>query len=417
MQYCKKCLYPAASAVKLTFDADGVCSGCRESMIKHGNIDWNQRADMFKEIVNEYRSKDGSNYDCIIPVSGGKDSHFQTYYVTHALGLKPLLITYYGNNYLPVGDENLWNIGKVFNVDHMIFRPSVPVLKKLNRIGFKLTGDMNWHNHAGLSSVPVNMAVKLNIPLLIWGEQGRVDIGGQYSINDLVEMTARDTLEHFKRGYDWNSVTDEGLKKLGREDLCEGLTEKDLFSYKYPNMEDIARVGVRGLYLGNYIEWDANKQTDFVQKNFGFKISPQPFERTYRRMSNLDDMHENGIHDYLKFIKWGYGRATDHASKDIRLGVMTREQGVEIVKERDHIKSKDLQRWLEYVDMTEEEFDRVCDTFRDPKVWWQDETGNWLKDNIWDDEETQKRKAAQHQAWLEKNKDKNYESKKIPGGN
>lgn len=405
MQYCTKCVYPAASALKLSFGEDGVCSGCSVNAEKP-NIDWGKRSEMLKEIAEHYRSKDGSNYDCIIPVSGGKDSHYQTYYVTKVLGLKPLLVTYHGNNYLDVGEKNLRNMRNVFDVDHIVYGPSVDILKKLNRICFKLMGDMNWQNHAGIFSTPVQLAVKLNIPLIIWGEHGKIDLVGQFSLDDLVEMTARDILEHEKRGFDWDSMTDEGLKKLGRPELSEGLTARDLMCYKYPDMEDISRVGVRGLFLGNYIEWDANKQTDFVIKNYGFKTSDEPFERTYRKMSNLDDMHENGIHDYLKYIKFGYGRASDHASKDIRLGVMTREKGIEEIRNRDHIKSKDLYRWLEYVDMTEEEFDRVCDTFRDPNVWWQDEEGNWVKDNIWDDEETQKKKVQQQKEWLEKrNKD------------
>ena len=100
-------------------------------------------------------------------------------------------------------------------------------------------------------------------------------------------------------------------------------------------------------------------------------------------MSNLDDMHENGIHDYMKFIKFGYGRATDHVCKDIRAKKMTRDEGVAIVRQRDHIKSKDLHRWLQYVGWTEEEFDKVADTFRDPRVWWKDKEGNWIKDHIW----------------------------------
>lgn len=395
-------MYPAASAVKLSFDENGVCSGCNVSQEKQ-QIDWAKRAEMLKEIAEAYRSKDGSNYDCVIPVSGGKDSHYQTYYMTKVLGLKPLLVTYHGNNYLEVGEENLRNMRNAFDVDHIIMGPSVEVLKKLNRICFKLMGDMNWHNHAGIFSTPVQVAVKFNIPLIVWGEHGRLDLGGQFSLNDLVEMTAKDILEYEKRGFDWDTMTDDGLKKIGRPELCEGLTARDLFCQKYPSMEDIARVGVRGIFLGNYIDWDANKQTEFVVKNYGFKISTEPFERTYRTMSNLDDMHENGIHDYLKFIKFGYGRASDHTSKDIRLGQMTREEGIAEVRKRDHIKSKDLWRWLKYVNMTEAEFDRVCDTFRDPRVWWRNGEGNWEKDNIWDDEQTQKKKAYEHRDWLVKN--------------
>lgn len=396
MQYCAKCVYPSASAVKLSFDEHGVCSGCRVSAQKQ-EIDWAERQQRLREIVEHYRSQDGSNYDCIIPVSGGKDSHFQTHYATTELGLKPLLVTYHGNNYLDVGEKNLRNMRQVFDADHMVYGPSVRALKKLNRICFKLMGDMNWHAHAGIFCTPVRMAVQLSIPLIIWGEHGRLDLGGQYSLHDLVEMTARDILEHCKRGYDWDDMTDAGLEKLGHPELKEGLTQKDLYCYKYPSMEEIARVGVRGIYLGNYIDWDANRQTALVIKDYGFSVSDQPFDRTYRRMSNLDDMHENGIHDYLKYIKFGYGRASDHASKDIRLGTMTRSAGIEMVKKYDHVKSRDLERWLEYVGLTEAEFDAVCDSFRDPKVWWKNERGEWVKDNIWDTPAEQERKAKERQ--------------------
>jgi hypothetical protein len=140
---------------------------------------------------------------------------------------------------------------------------------------------------------------------------------------------------------------------------------------------------VRGIYLGNYVDWDGHQNAKLVMDKYGWRPAQQPYERTYRLVSNLDDMHENGIHDYLKFIKFGYGRGSDHSCKDIRCGRMTRDEGVEMVRKYDHVKSRrDLDRWLSYVDMSEEEFDRVCDTFRDPRVW-SIEGGQWVKDNIW----------------------------------
>ena len=141
MKWCNRCVYPESSAVKLFFDKDGICSGCRVNEQKM-EIDWNERAQMFKEIVEAYRSKDGSNYDCIIPVSGGKDSHYQTYYMIKELGLKPLLVTYHGNNYLEVGEENLKNMRQIFDADHMVFGPSVDVLKKLTK---NLLMPLNWN--------------------------------------------------------------------------------------------------------------------------------------------------------------------------------------------------------------------------------------------------------------------------------
>ena len=336
---------------------------------------------MLKELVDEYRSE--SNYEIVIPVSGGKDSYYQTHVAVNELGLKPLLVTYHGNNYLPEGEYNLYRMREVFDCDHIILRPSVSTLVKMNRIGFKLQGDMNWHGHCGIFTVPIQIAVRYRVPLMMWGEHGFLDLGGMYSHSDFVEFTAKFRLEHALRGYDWNDFTDEGLEELGRSDLKEALSAKDLLWAQYPTDEEIDESEVRGVYLGNFVDWDANQHTKLVMERYGWRPAQQEFERTYRRFSNLDDMHENGIHDYLKFIKFGYGRGTDHACKDIRAGAMTRDQGIEMVRKYDHVKpQRDLERWLRYVDMTEEEFDYTCDTFRDRRVWRIND-GQWIKGNIW----------------------------------
>ena len=129
-------------------------------------------------------------------------------------------------------------------------------------------------------------------------------------------------------------------------------------------------------------------------EKYGWEYARLPFARTYRTMSNLDDMHENGIHDYMKYVKFGYGRASDHASKDIRTGYMSREEGIEMVRKYDPVKPRrDLERWLDYVDMTEEEFDAIADTFRDPRVWDQDDKGDWVKDTIWEFEARQREQS------------------------
>lgn len=375
MVFCKKCVYPASSAVPLAFDESGICSGCRISKQKD-QINWNERKRLFKKLVEEYRSHDGSNYDCIIPVSGGKDSYFQIHIIKNVLGLNPLLVTYHGNNYTPTGMKNLINMREVFGVDHIFFTPSIETLKKMNRLGMMIMGDMNWHAHAGIFTYPIKVAVQTNVPLMIWGEHGFMDLGGMHSYNDMVEFTYRYRHEHNLRGYEWSDF----VKKAHSHG--ERLTKKELIPWMYPSDDEIARVGVRGIFISNYFEWDANKHGLLMIKKYGFLESEEPFERTYRRMSNLDDMHENGIHDYMKFVKFGYGRATDHACKDIRSGKMNREEAIGIVRKMDNIKSKDLYRWLEYVGWTEKEFDQVADTFRDPRVWWIKD-GQWWKDNLW----------------------------------
>lgn len=368
MRYCKKCTYPIV-AVNLSLGEEGICSGCivHEEKFKIG---WSEREKEFKDLLYSY--KNGNNYDCIIPVSGGKDSHFQTWYIKEKLGLNPLLVTYYTHNYTPTGEANLKNIGKVFGVDHYVFTPSYQVIQKMNRLGFYNTGDMSWHFHCGAWTVPFQVAVKFNIPLVVYGEHGFMDLAGQYSFNDRPEFTVRHRKEHVLRGYDIDDFVGQ-----------EGLEEKDLIWGRYPSDEEIAKVGVRGLFMGVYVYWDANKHTQVMIDKYGFKPNPEPFERTYRLVSNVDDIHENGIKDYLKFVKFGYGRCTDHTSKDIRLGVMTRGEGIELVKKYDHvIPRKSFDYFLNMTKIEEGEFWPIADTFRDPRVWWIQD-GEWWKDNLW----------------------------------
>ena len=373
MTYCKKCMYPFVAA-NLHIDSDGICGSCRtfEQSEKITEEDWSLRKQKLDKIIENIKKNNKGNYDCIIPVSGGKDSFYQIHLMCKEYNLKPLLVTYHGNNYLPEGDYNRDLMRNAFNADHIVFGPSVEVLKKLNRICFKKMGDMNWHAHCGITTYPIIAAVKFNIPIMIWGEIAG-DIYGMYEQDDFVEFNNRMRHEHALRGFEWHDLLDDPIDKLN---------EKDFLWAKYPTDDEILKVGARGLYIGNYYKWDPNIHSSLMKDLYGWKESEKPFERTYRKMSNLDDRYENGIHDLLKFVKFGYGRGSDHASKDIRTGYMSREEGIEMVKKYDHVVSSDLYYWLNYVDMTEQEFWEIADTFRDPRVWWI-ENGEWWKDNIW----------------------------------
>jgi len=373
IKYCNTCTSVSSSAIPLEFDELGVCSGCQTSKEKT-SVNWERRKRLFESLVDSYRSKD-HGYDCIIPVSGGKDSYWQIHLIKEH-GLNPLLVTYHGNNYTPIGIRNLINMRDVFNVDHIFYTPSINLLKKMNRTCQHLMGDMNWHAHAGIFTYPIRVAVEKKIPLMIWGEHGFMDLGGMHSYKDLVEFTYRYRHEHCLRGYEWSDII-EASKNFNDE-----IFEAEIIQWKYPSDESIEKVGVRGIYISNFFQWDANKHGPLMKDKYDFKEADFDFERTYRKMSNLDDMHENGIHDYMKWVKFGYGRATDHTTKDIRSGIMSRNEGIEIIKRMDSIKSKDLFRWLDYVGWTEAKFDYIADTFRDPRVWWI-KNGSWWKNNIW----------------------------------
>lgn len=378
MRWCKRCVYPQA-AVNLSLDEDGVCSSCRtfEAFDKLTPEFWDQRRKRFERILEETLKDRKGNYDVLIPVSGGKDSYYQTHVICKEYGLKPLLVTYHGNNYLPVADYNRDRMRHVFDADHMVVGPSVDVLRKLNRLCFRKMGDMNWHAHCGIFTTPIQIAVKFDIPLVIWGEIAW-DISGMYEPDDFVEFSARVRHEHGLRGFEWYDLIDDPVEKLSARDMNWA---------KYPTDEEILKVGVRGLYIGNFFKWDPNWHAKLVETEYNWKGAREPFQRTYRTFSNLDDRYENGIHDLLKFVKFGYGRASDHVSKDIRTGYLTREKGIELVRKHDHVVSEDLYYWLDYVGMREEEFWRIADGFRDKRVWRKNAAGAWKKDNIWDSPE------------------------------
>jgi len=372
MRYCKICTYPE-SAVNITIDEKGYSSTFKtfKAWQNIKKTEWEKRRKIFEKIVKNIKSSNKSNYDCVIAVSGGKDSYFQTH-VIKSYGLKPLLVTYHGNNYLPEGDYNRDRMKKVFDADHIVLGPSQNTLIKLNKIGFEKMGDMNWHNHTGLLTTPIQIAAQYKIPYVIYGEPFW-DISGMFKPEDFVEFSARVRLEFGMRGYDWSDIIKNNRL---------GLTSKDMVWAKYPSDNDLMKIGLKGLFIGNYFKWDPKKHTKLMIDKYKWKPSNKKFERTYRTISNVDDRYENGIHDYMKFVKFGYGRATDHSSKDILTNYMTRKEGIKKVKKHDHILSKDLYHWLDYVNMKEIDFHKTADKFRSNKVWWI-KNKKWYKDDIW----------------------------------
>lgn len=372
IKFCNKCVYPS-SAVNLNFNEDGICSSCQTfKSFELSNKEWSKRKIKLTQIIKKINKNNKSNYDCIIGVSGGKDSYYQTHVAIHELGLKPLLVTYNGNNFLEEGIYNRDRMKMIFNADHLIMGPSEDVLIKLNKLAFIKMGDMNWQNHCGIFTFPIQAAVAFKIPIILWGETPW-DISGMHDANDFVEFSARTRHEHGLRGFEYNSFINN--------DKNYKLTEKDMLWAKYPSDQQILSVGVRGLYIGNFFPWDPNQHTKLIKKKYGWIEAKKPFQRTYRKSSNLDDRYENGIHDLMKFIKFGYGRCSDHSSKDIRTGYMSREKAKKLVLKMDHVVSNDLDYWLKYVGESKEWFWRHADRFRDHKVWWI-KNNKWFKNNI-----------------------------------
>lgn len=372
--YCRKCTYPTVAATPLILDDEGICSGCRtheeQDLIFTGE-EKQRRFEALLKLVEPYRSQ--NNYDCIVPVSGGKDSFWQVHVVTHLLGMRPLLVCFNENAETAVGIRNLIQIKNAFpNAGYVNYTPPIETLRKMNLASFKMMGDCDWHAHVGIFTIPMQIAVGLNIPLIVWGEHGFMDLGGMHSYNDYVEFTAKYRKEHNLRGFDERDF-------IGKE----GITEQSLMWCRYPSDEAIKQTGLRGIFLSNYLGWKQERQASFVHEEYKFEYDDfGHFSRTWVKDTALNNIHDMNLHDYLRWIKWGYGKATDHTTRLIRQGLMTREDGINKILQYDHAYPNYINIWLEYVGLNRREFTDIANSFRDPRVWVKDEGGSWWKQDI-----------------------------------
>lgn len=368
LQYCSKCLFPETKP-DLTFDENGVCSACQSAELKDDGINWNQRKEEFEKIIENYR-KDGLGYDCLIPVSGGKDSTYQAYYMKEVCGMNPLCVCFETTYATDLGNQNLDNLSRM-GIDVVHFKKNHPAYKKMVVESFKRVGDEMWPNHIGIFTIPVMFAVKFNIPLIIWGENSQMEYGGPDLRSVQSRVLNRKWLEEFG-----------GLLGNRIEDMIgvNGLTAKELTPYFYPSDEEINRVGVVGIFLGSYFFWDARKQLEIIKK-YGFKVKEDgPIEGTYTNYENLDERLV-GLHDYLKYVKYGFGRATDHACIDIRNHRMTRSEALEKVLEYDgKYPHYGIASFVEYSGMDKGEVDTIIDSFTNPLLFQQDSDGSYKRD-------------------------------------
>jgi len=369
LRYCTRCVMPDTKP-DLHFDEEGVCSACR-NYERRSEIDWEQRHAELMRILEQYRRGDGSNWDCIVPVSGGKDSTFQVLRILQ-LGMNPLCVTATTCDLSDIGRRNIENI-KQLGVDYVEMSPNPIIRAKLNRIGLTLVGDISWPEHVAIFTIPVRAAVQFNVPLIIWGENPQNEYGGPAAAAEHNILTRR-WLEEFG-----------GLLGLRVSDLVgmEGIELKHLIPYTYPSDEDLAKVGVTGLFLGYYLPWDGLSNAIIAQAH-GFTTYHKSVEGSMVNYENLDN-YQTGIHDYFKFLKFGFGRATDLACLHLRRGRLTREDALYIVRRHDgkfpwEYLGKPLEEILKPIDMTIDEFIRICDKFTNKKIFKCDHKGDLIKD-------------------------------------
>lgn len=370
MKYCARCLYPENARPTIIFDEGGVCSGCRyhESRSKQLDINWEEREAIFVQILDEAKrmaKERGNSHDCIVPVSGGKDSHYQVWLLKEKYGMNPLLVTFNHAFNTAAGNRNLYNLVEKSGCDFVRYTAGLDSVRRISRYMLETVGDLTWHYHAGITTYPFQVAVERNIPLIVWGEHGFAELTGIVSLEDFVEFTRWKRKEHDMRGYEPQDL-------VGKN----GISERDIAPYIYPSDEAIARVQVRGIYLSNFIQWDAKAQAEIMMKEWDFAPVTYQRERTFNLHSKIED-HANDVHDFLKYLKFGYGRATDDASMEIRHGRMTREEGVKMVELYDAREPSTLEIYCDFLGITKQQFYNIVEPMRDQRYWKKDQNDEW----------------------------------------
>ncbi len=365
-QYCKQCLNPSTRP-SLHFSDDGVCSACT-NYTERKSVDWEKRKVEFLKVIEQYRNKNSENYDCIIGVSGGKDSTYQVV-TAKKFGLRPLAVTAVNCALSDIGRRNLNNLNKI-GVDKIEFSTSKPVRAAMNRHALRTIGDISWPEHASITAAPLRLSVQMGIPLQIWGENGANEYGGKVAAE---ASNVRTT--------DWMHSQ---LNGLSPHDFIgvDGITKGDLLPFTLPSPEELRQSGTTGIFLGYYLPWDGLKNAVFSQ-GYGLEVFPHSVEGSMVNYENLDNYH-TGIHDYFMYLKFGFGRTTTLASMYIRRGRLSREEGAALAARHDgrfpsSYLGKPLHEILSDIDMEMEEFVSICDTFTNKDIFETNSQGKLVK--------------------------------------
>ena len=368
IQICKKCLYPSTHPLGITFDKNWICSGCKIHEEKN-SLNWNFRLNKLKKIVSKYKSKKG-NYDCIVPVSGGGDSHFIVHTVKNILKLSPLLVCHNKYYNTPIGIKNIANLRIKFDCDILIQNINLNVVKKLTKYTLMEHGNIYWPVISGSTSFPVNIAAKYKIPLIIWGAHQGMEQTGMFSHEHEVEMTRRYREDHDLYGKDEDSLIS----------LDNDFQNEDLDQLRYPDMSQINSIGIRGIYLGNFIRWDSVAQHKLMTKMYKFKSSI--LSRTFDTYDHVDCFNYINIHDYLKLSKHGYSKVLDHACREIRYKRISRENALYLVEKYQLKKIENVDLFCEWLDISKKSLNFVINRFKKDVFWKETDIDNWTFNGV-----------------------------------
>jgi len=363
VKFCKKCTI-SNQRPRIKFDKEGICSACRFAEYKNNKIDWHQREKELWKLCDKFRRNDGY-YDVIVPSSGGKDSGTVAHKLKYKYGMNPLTVTWAPHIYTDIGWKNFQSAIHIGGLDNILGTPNGIIHRRLTKLAFEILGDPFQPFIYGQINFPLQGAVKYKIPLLMYGENGEVEYGGD--MKNAFSPTRDYKIDHKKHYF----------SGLSPEELTNyGISKKDLVPYMAPLVEELDSNCIEIHFFGYYEKWIPQENYYYAAEHNGFNANPERREGTYSKYASLDDKLD-GFHYYLAFIKFGIGRATSDSAHEIRDGHITREEGVKLVHRYDsEFPKKYFKEFLEYCNITEEYFWKLIDSWRSPHLW-EKTNGEW----------------------------------------
>ena len=345
LRYCARCCMPETNE-GMAFDELGICLACRSQEQKM-RFDWSERERSLRKILDaaKERGRKTGNYDCMVPISGGKDSVFQLHILCKVYGVNPLAVTFSHNWWTETGKKNLWNMIEVFDVDHIMFTPKRKTVNNLARQSLPLIGDSCWHCHAGIIAFPFQIAVKYDIPLVVYGESFAEAAGRSTYLDE--EQSEKELMSY---------ALQNSAKVSADQMISDQVSEQDLRAFNPPGVDELQEKKIKGIHLGDYIFWDGERQTEFIVNEYGWL--QDKVEGSYKHYKSVE-CRMSGVHDYSKYIKRGFGRGTDFACQDVRAGLMTRQEALDLAHKVDSERPGALDYYLSITGYTEEEFNRI----------------------------------------------------------
>ena len=365
MKWCEKCLLPDTRP-GVVFNSDGVCGACDFTKQNHKRIDWTNRERDFISLIENVKKK-VARFDCLIPVSGGKDSTWQ---VVKCLeyGLRPLAVTWKTPVRTDIGQRNLDNLVNL-GVDHIDWQVNPEVEKKLLVKAYKRYGATGIPMHMALFNMPLTIAFKFNIPLVIFGENSAIEYGS--GGDDVLTGNCLDS--------NWLSKFGVTHGTTAKDWIDEDLSEKDLSSYFGPTDEELNERKIHAIFLGHYFKWDVETSLKVAREN-GFEVDNKPRTGIYNYADIDDDFIS--IHHWLKWYKFGMTRSFDNLSIEIRKKRLTKKQAIEIIIDKgDERPVDDIHKFCQFTGLKEADFYSIAETYRNKDIWYQD-SNTWKIKNF-----------------------------------